>query len=270
MPLYYVNMFVAVLLIPIIGSDFTPLVTDEGLLRHITFTQALLPSVSRDINPVLWSLTYEVIFYILVPILFACFHGKRTAEWLIILGALFMIPSLYQMTGPFNPFFQTFYLFVVGIVVAEKSNQLSSIALIVSATASVLIVLQFNLSIEHQISLYATAFFLTLIAFTTFKAESIKQSISLFLMPISLVGVVSYSVYIWHYLLLNVMSYHNQSIVSLLQWGKLEFIWTSDFYRAIATVFTILLFSTMSYWLVERPSMGFLRDSFLKATQGKS
>lgn len=270
MPLYYVNMFVAVLLIPIIGSDFTPLVTDQGLLRHITFRQALLPSVSRDINPVLWSLTYEVIFYILMPILFACFHGKKTAEWLIILGAIFMIPSFYLMTGPFNPFFQTFNWFVVGIVFAEKSNHLSSIALIVLTSASLLVVLQFNLSVEYQISLYATALFLTLIAFTTFKTEPIKQVISLFLMTILLACVVSYSLYIWHYLPLNVLSYHHQLIVSLLQWGKLEFIWTSDFYRAIATIFTILLFSTISYWLVERPSMGFLRDSLLKATQGRS
>jgi len=97
MPLYYVNIFTALVLIPMIGSHFVPSFSIGSLLRHITFTQALLPPVSRDINPVLWTLTHEVIFYLIVPLLFLILRGRWRIECLLVTGALFMMPPFIEL-----------------------------------------------------------------------------------------------------------------------------------------------------------------------------
>lgn len=267
MPLYYVNIFAALVLIPMIGSHFVPSVSDGSFLRHITFTQALLSSVSREINPVLWTLTHEVIFYLIVPLLFLVLRGRWCIELLLVMGALFMIPTLYRITGPFAPFFQTFYLFVVGIAVAEKCrNELPRwLALIILMIASV--APEFGIAAEYCVSLIAISVFMLALSISYFSTSFMNRVVTVLLTPIAWVGVVSYSLYIWHYLLLNVISFHSKSIVSWLQKMGLETIWTSDLYRALGIIFSALLISVISYWLVERPSMGVLRCHLLALVQ---
>jgi peptidoglycan/LPS O-acetylase OafA/YrhL len=85
------------------------------------------------------------------------------------------------------------------------------------------------------------------------------------LRPMALVGAVSYSLYIWHYLLLNVMSFHMQSIFSALEAVGLQLIWFNEFLRGIFTICIAVTVATISYWLFEKPSMGSLRRQLLKA-----
>lgn len=266
-PLYYVNIFAALVLIPMIGTHFVPSVSDGSFLRHITFTQALLPSVSREINPVLWTLTHEVIFYLIVPFLFLIFTGRWRIEWLLVMGALFMMPPIYRITGSFAPFFQTFYLFVVGIAVAEKCRNelprwLALIALVVALIAP-----EFSIATEYCVSLIAIAAFMLVLSIWSFSAGFINRIVTVLVTPIAWMGVVSYSLYIWHYLLLNIISFHSKSIVLWLQQMGLETIWTSDLYRALGIIFSALMVSALSYWFIERPSMGVLRCRLLIAVQ---
>lgn len=266
-PLYYVNIFTALVLVPMIGSHFVPYFSAEALLRHITFTQALLPPVSRDINPVLWTLTHEVIFYLIVPLLFLCLRGRWHIECLLVTGVLFMMPPLYRITGPFAPFFQTFYLFVVGMAVAEKCKNKLPMWLALVALVAMLVALESGIAIEYQVSIIAITVFMLALSTLSFPASFMNRAVSVLLTPLAWVGVVSYSLYIWHYLLLNVISFHSKSIVALLQMMGLETTWTSGLYRGFGVLFLILLISFISYWLVERPSMNALRNRLLELLQ---
>lgn len=263
MPLYYFNIFLALFLLPTIGSHFLPSVSDGSIVRHITFTQALLPSVSREINPVLWTLTLEVVFYVIVPVLFAVIQKLKRVEYLLFLAGLLMLPKVYAHTGIFSPFFKVFYLFAIGIAVAEKCRSGLPFWLVFLSFVGIFGVLELEVSTEYCISVFAIAFFRVILSAASSSLGFINLVLMVVMKPIAWIGIASYSLYIWHYLLLNVMSFHSRAIVSWLQSIGLEAMWTSDLYRAMGIITSMVLISAVSYWAIERPSMGILRSSLM-------
>jgi peptidoglycan/LPS O-acetylase OafA/YrhL len=262
MPLYYVNLLAAAILIPALGSHFVPEVSFETIWRHLTFTQSLAPSVSRALNPVLWSLTHEMLFYAIVPILFVIMQRTRL-EWLILVAMLSMFPTLQKYASVFSPFFQNFYLFVIGISAAERIKQpLSPWAALATVLGFAFGVQAGLLDTSNRIAMgVAVVMFLC-----AFAVRSLSGTLAgAALRPMALVGAVSYSLYIWHYLLLNVMSFHMQSIFSALEAVGLQLIWFNEFLRGIFTICIAVTVATISYWLFEKPSMGSLRRQLLKA-----
>lgn len=69
-PLYLVNLFVFLAFIGYTGSKWVPSHDSWVILRHLVSSRYLYPYVSRDINPVLWTLTHEALFYAVAAVLF--------------------------------------------------------------------------------------------------------------------------------------------------------------------------------------------------------
>jgi exopolysaccharide production protein ExoZ len=264
LPLFYINVFAAAYLIPALGSHFTPTVTLENLWRHLTFTQDLAPSVSRTINPVLWSLTHEMLFYVLVPVLFVI--RKANLSWLIILAVIFSLPAGRQFTGPFVAFFHVFYLFVIGIVAAEwVKSPLPRWIMVFSAVIFAASVKFGVLTTAIGISAGAAmAVFLCALSLQNRADTILGKMMSIVLWPFAVVGVISYSLYIWHYLFLHILSFYAKPLAIWLDSMGMMQLWSNGLYRGIGVVLASLLVAAMSYFLIERPSMGQLRRFILR------
>ncbi len=187
-PLYVVNIAFVVWALPHFDSAFEAHVTSETLIRHLSFTQDLNPSVSRDLNPVLWTLTHEVIFYALVPLLL-----MLPMALLPLLGAAAIVLSWTPST--LSSFSAVFHLFTIGILVAERRTVWAGLALLVFA------------AMQSTGQTYAAEEIAArLAAGSLFMAALVAPLRGQWLtVPLRWVGIVSFSLYIWHYLLINIL-----------------------------------------------------------------
>jgi peptidoglycan/LPS O-acetylase OafA/YrhL len=81
LPAYYVAIVVVVLLWPI-PTPFWDVVS------HLFFAQGIVPDYARTMSPAMWSLTPEVIFYLLLPLLVLKLPGFRGR--LVLFAVLFL------------------------------------------------------------------------------------------------------------------------------------------------------------------------------------
>ena len=238
-PLYLVNIAFVVWALPHFESAFQPQVTLETLVRHLTFTQGLNPSVSRDLNPVLWTLTHEVVFYALVPLLLML----PTAS-LPLLGAAAIVLAWAPST--MSSFLALFHLFTIGILVAERRVVWAGLALLVFTAMQA--TSQPFAAEEIAARLAAGGLFMAALA-----APARGQWLSA---PLQWVGVMSFSLYIWHYLFINILG----TQTGLRALYRLSFGWSAnDWVRGGLFVAMAMGISAASYYLVERPGMGPLR-----------
>jgi exopolysaccharide production protein ExoZ len=248
-PLYLVNIAFVVFLLDHVGSAFHPIITTEAVYRHLIFSQSLIPSVSRNLNPVLWTLTHEAIYYTIVPILILL----RAPRWaLIVAAAVFLLLDKFGFRSILLPFLTLFYLFVLGILVAGR-NPLGALI----GTVLLLIVLRFSAradSIEFIPSISAAAMFLLIWPAFAFCAR--MRGFIWLTRPVCWAGVVSYSLYIWHYLLVNIVGTESHFRSMYAVFG---IFWVNDYSRAFIFTGLVLLVSTLSYVLIELPSMTSLR-----------
>ena len=237
-PLYLVNIAFVVLLLPHIESGFQPNVTLETLVRHLTFTQSLSPSVSRDLNPVLWTLTHEVIFYALVPVLLFL----RMAL-LPLIGGVAIVLSWWPST--FAEFFSVFHLFTIGILVAERRIAWAAMAVVVFALMQTG---QPYATQEITARLAAGGLFMAALV-----APVRGRWLSL---PLKWVGIVSFSLYIWHYLLINIVGTQSGLRAMFAVTFGLS---ANDWVRGSLFVAIAVGISVAPYYAIERPCMGWLR-----------
>lgn len=265
MPLYYINVLAAAFLIPMWGSHFVPEVTFESLWRHITFTQDFSPQVSRSLNPVLWSLTHEMFFYVLVPVVFYLFP-KRRLEWLSAIAILLSITSIRAYTGIFHSFATWFYLFVIGIVAAERVRERlpAWFALLVVCVFAVAVKAEVISSVRMVAMASAITVFICTLSIGDLRGSTSGFLTRVALWPLALVGTVSFSLYIWHYLLFNIVSFRLQEIYGWLSQTDLQILWLDELYRGISIIALSLMVAIVSYWLIEKPSMGILRQILLR------
>lgn len=250
-PLYLVNIIFVIFALGAVGSIFVPTIDGESIIRHLTFTQSLTPSVSRAINPVLWTLTHEFLFYILTPVLFLLSYRLPS---LVIAAALVALSgmSMSQDFGTFGPFFKVLYAFAVGIALADlKSHLLPWAAAILAGLAIVASVC----SGRPEIVIGLGALSVLAFALCAFSTVATAQSVlGKLIAPLAFVGTVSYSLYIWHYLLISVAEYHMQFLNDHLPG------WSSrGAARAIFFMSFVMFVSWVSYSLIERPAMGRMR-----------
>ena len=263
-PLYLVNIAFVVFLLELLGSAFHPIVTTESLLRHLTFSQSLLPSVSRDLNPVLWTITHEAIYYAIVPLLFLL----RAPLWgVTCLAAVFLLLDKFGLRFAVSPFLSLFYLFVIGILVAEANTAAACLGAVL-----LLAILRFtdpNQSYDFVPAVSAAAMFLLI--WPAFGLCMRWPRVIPWTRPLCWAGVISYSLYIWHYLLVNILSTpenfgHMRSIFWIL--------WKSDYTRALVVTGLALSVSYASYLCIEAPSMNSMRkwltDRISQPTQSNS
>lgn len=251
MPLYLTHLLMIVLLLDVVGSFWHPVVTIESIWRHLTFTQDLSPSVSRDINPVLWTLTHEVAFYIVVPLLFFV-RDKIQAVTVFISGCILSFLAFNYDFGLFTSFFRVFFAFAAGIVLAESTDEdmfgYAVIFAIFSLGAEVFF------PVQQVVIGFSAIACVALVLSRQGLAVTSSTPLLLITRPMALVGVISYSVYIWHYQLIGVAEYHNEWLRNNFQlWADSQLI------RGIFFTGGVLAFSALSYALIERPGMGPLR-----------
>ena len=244
MPLYYVALLFGIFLFPLL-SNFPVHVDQSIILRTVFFTQALNPSVSRAINPVIWTLTHEVIFYCLVPLLFLI----RRRFYLIF--AIAIISSWWAHThqsSTFSPFLQYLFLFVLGMTLSQYKvipNIITSLFLIVFS----LCLSQLNIP---SIYIYGSWSF----ALISLVFSSRRYLHTWIVAPLAFVGVISYSLYIWHYMLIEIVGpfvYRN---------GQLQI--NYPIFTGLSFIAFCLIFSFISYNLIEKPGQESLRTWLLK------
>jgi len=238
LPLYLLSILAVAIFASWFKGAHVPDLSMSNVLRHLTFTQDINPSVARTINPVLWSLTHEVIFYCLVPLLLMIFRHKKILTMglfstlgLSLLG--FLLP--YSM---FSNFFKYSILFAVGIFIAHfglhLKSSISAILLVSSGFITLYMVKQYDF------------FGYLVIAICLFNLISQNKSFQkkIFL-PLAYIGIISYSVYIWHYL-----------IIELFYPISIDYNFLDDLLiRSFSTFLIILVFSTTTYIFIERPFM---------------
>ena len=260
MPLYYVNVCAAAFLIPAIGSTYYSDISAYTILRHLTFTQDFEPQVERALNPVLWSLSHEMLFYLLTPSLVLLMSTIRY-RWLALTGLITMIPAISVLAGPLTTFAQNFYLFVIGIIAAEKIREAPP------ASAFFLVTIAYVVAI--QIGLLSTAVSTAIgLAVVVFLGSLSIRGVGMFarklLQPLAAIGVISYSLYIWHYLLIQVIPAHWGSIIPVMERLGLMGLWHNEALRGTSTIAVNIALASVSYWLIEKPFMGPIRGWMLK------
>lgn len=269
MPLYYINVCCAALVVPWLGSHFVPEVSLASVLRHVTFTQDLSPAVSRTLNPVLWSITHEMLFYIVAPLLFMLVR-QRCAELLVVVAALLYLYAIVFPGGLFSAFGANFYLFVVGILVAERvKSPLPLLWVLVAALLFAVGVVSKVFFTVKMVAMGAAVLFFLLASAVGPERVAGGGVLRLLLLPLASIGVVSYSLYIWHYLMLNVISANMRPIVAVLEFLHLDWIWTNGLYRGFFIVGLLLAVAAISYWLIEKPGMVGLRRRLLDRLEAR-
>lgn len=255
-PLYLVNLFVVTALLGYIGSRWVPNFDAWIIFRHLIFSQDLYPSVAREINPVLWTLTHEALFYILVPVMLLMGVRNKYA----ILVASFSIYGVFLACGwlGYFKFSQIFYAFALGVFVAEAS---AKARLAVCLVAIVLAIYACFDEILHGYAgrVIAIAFALTCISLT--KGRDCGSVASRLMSPFVFLGVISYSMYIWHYQIIYVVEYYypffNRHIPGWSQYGLVS---------GVILCSICIGISYLSYRFLEKPSMGRLRVALEEKT----
>jgi peptidoglycan/LPS O-acetylase OafA/YrhL len=238
-PLLWVNVAFCMWLLPLLPYAFEVTPSGTALWRHLTITQALAPQVSRDLNPVLWTLTHEALFYLLVPLLL---RAKLLLVPLIGLGA-YVAAWWWQV--PLWPFQHVFALFTIGILLAERRPLLAFMM------ACVFTVLRL-----HDVEPYQAA--VVPVAIAIMLAGMALPGRMLWLTkPLAWAGVISYSLYIWHYVLIGILAH--QSGIRWL-YSVMGEPYRNSLARGLFVTALVIAASTLSYWLIERPSMRQLRD----------
>jgi peptidoglycan/LPS O-acetylase OafA/YrhL len=216
LPLYY-TVVVVLLILQERSSD-----TGQWL-RFLTLTESFFHSTVGTVDTPIWSLVVEVQFYALLPLLalglaFVSRRSARSAAWLLAgLAALSLSVWFARVNQPAQPDLRwryslpaTFFNFTPGMFLAlvrasGKSLRLPGSGVLIAGGVALWMVAA--AAIRWSAPLCAAGAFLILAAVVLPAREGVAVR-ALSWRPLALVGVSSYSLYLWHVPLLHWLSDH--------------------------------------------------------------
>lgn len=272
-PAYYVTV-AAISCIVLAKMQFKLAVPFTTLVEELTRWLLFVPSRDLDGYPrailinasVVWSLMFEVIFYLLLPLIFFVFRGKRIVIYMAIAGVVSWVLARHGVTSFFSArraggigLFIAFALnsvfgfgFGIGMLVAFlyartprawwdllRQRRLTPIPLFCLAAP-----------VLFNAGLYSPAEFLWLSVAFVFVVAGNDWFGLLSWAPVFLLGTVSYSFYITHGIVLFVLSHLFNRWVPIRTLSPLHY-WSLIGVVAAAAVCV----STLLFWTVERRFM---------------
>lgn len=123
-PLFFISLLFALIVLFVLHNNGMKSTFVRNILSFLFLTDISKGSICNPIssNPPIWSLSYEVIYYLLYPILIQCFHKygfKKVLNTSFLISLLF---SLFCAVGYANHLanvFQLYWIWVAGAVLAE-------------------------------------------------------------------------------------------------------------------------------------------------------
>lgn len=269
----YLFSFILVLLLMYLFKESKP--KGISIILQALCMQAWKPGISMEINYVSWSISVEMLFYLLFPFIINYWQKKSINTILfqsILLWLCSLIVHVWMVKNISSPerfnigqliaFFPPWHFnsFVLGaafaIIYVQKLKSWSahnwlSVALIV--LSSILIYLFF---IVQPISLgYLTnggivPIFLILIVGISLNTGNIKKLLSI--KPLIWLGEISYGFYLWQFFIYLFFEKYLMSSSAVMP--------TSMFYLYIMT---LILCAALSYHLLELPLKRFIKNRFV-------
>jgi len=280
------------------GTDAgTGMITDPWeLLANLTLTQTYIPEyVQTGISPS-WSLTLEIAFYAVLPVLgFLLFAlRKRTDVKPLVLACLapaillavgvigrLFAPLVFAASGADTVMMQNWgptwaavfmrsfitnadlfaygmfaaILFVAieqGVISAPAARRIHLLCfplLLVSFAAALVLAVKGTVFATAGIG-FVSAVFIAIVVLPLARGKDSPIARFLDLKPFYFVGMISLSVYLWHYPVLLLLGRYDLAAGDS---------WSGMFRNvAVVAVVTILL-STITYYAVERPGLGLVK-----------
>lgn len=245
-PLYLICIVFIVLLANYYIADKQPVISFDVITRHLLFLQSFSPDVSVKLNAPFWSLTHEFLFYLLVPIL----YFFKPSHW-VLMASIVVTQLLFSSINGMHNFVNYWCLFAAGMLIQQQQKILGRwLSMCVLALMLGLIFIDYEI-----VKTLAFVFAFSIVLFSLLLSFEFKN---ILFKPMIGLGVISYSVYVWHYVLIHLISPYITKAHVLLPPIKpwLPFGFAQE---AFLLIVFILLFSTLSYYLIEKPSMTTLR-----------
>jgi peptidoglycan/LPS O-acetylase OafA/YrhL len=273
-PIYYFSLFCVLALVD--HTYFTSLQGLWNILSHLLFLQSFSAGTYYGINPVLWSLSVELLFYLFLPIFFLVTKCKNSR---IVIGSLLMIAIslLYRLEitvfydhwdatkriiytenllGRFDQFafgilasLITLKIEMAKITGKKIANFIKTAGLmcIICGTGGVILgmtvfekyqagfrdILSLQVFLHFFIGLSAALLIFGLGNSFSAISKIVGNRIFAFL------GLISYSFYIWHYLIIK-------AVLNLSQ--KVDLFG----FEFLIAFLTTLAFSSLTYYLIEK------------------
>lgn len=192
-----------------------------------------------------WSLGIEEQYYFLYPFLFLLI-GKKNSHWILPVLLILTLISLVLFFSPFKEFYK-FYLLpfrfyelsIGGIAAILLKNKVVKHNFSPILILLLLLFLCFNLNFIHHNILIFLTILVTCGLLITSNESNIISSLILENKVIVLVGKISFSLYMWHQVLLAYCRY---------------FVWKEMNSIDLSIVFALtLLLSVITYILIEQP-----------------
>ena len=244
-PLYWLTLLLSILLLFFNPTTYNASFSFHNLIGNLLFLQT--PDVTGawfipygDNGP-LWSLSYEVFFYIIaVPLIFL--RRKHFKRWTPLLFtfitfiiALSMITVHKFAPNPFASFLALFPIWVIGFELSQlylaKKNNLYFL-LLLTASWTFMYILESNYFksdtlkvLNLGILLGAISYIIAVFYYQSTFAKILKPVINVLNLIFYKIGTASFSLYIFHYILLKTLKfYHYGLTVQILSVLVLAFV----------------------------------------------
>ena len=276
-PLYYVGIFIyfIVFKVPLLNQhgplQYYPSFSKKNILLNVLFVHGFNIKAYNYVVPRGWSISTEMIFYVMFPFVFSLFSKiKKTTNYLLLPIAALLIANMYMWLAYLiyheevftGHFFFAFILnqlpvFTVGITYffLDKAG-LIKIHKIISAIAFVLLfAVSYKLMgyLQHNINL---PIFLVSISFGFLF--SFFKDCEFELPLLRRIGQLSYSIYICHFLFAYPLSYKISMLIGDKINGYVVFV-----INLLITLFLSTLTAIISEKLIEKPGIN-LGKFFIK------